>query len=411
MKKLTFTFTLVLCFAAGLAFGQKKALNVAKNEINSLKPNIEEARTAIKGALTNPETKDNPETWYVAGLLENKVFDIERAKEIVGQTPNEDVMYPALTEIYPYFVKADELDQVPDAKGRVKLKFRKDIKAIMVANRPYYINAGGYYYDKRDYQKAYENFRFYGDLPKLAWFEDDDKSFQTQPTDTNNIKIRYYAALAAAETPNPKAAIELYTEIKDLGWNENELYQRLAHEYSQQTDTVNLTEVLKQGFGKFPQEPFYILSLINININQGKVEEAIGYLEKAIVVSPNDAQLYDVLGLVYENTKKIDQAIQYIKKALEINPEFADALSHLGRLYYNSGIEARAAADNLTDTKAYNEAMKQVNEYLKQAIPYFEKAYQLNPKDNDAIFALRNIHYSLGNNDEYVKWDKLYTGE
>ncbi|GHV55884.1 hypothetical protein FACS1894182_01210 [Bacteroidia bacterium] len=409
MKKLTFTF--VLCFAVGLAFGQKKALNVAKNEVKSLKPNIEEARTAIQGALKDAETMNDAETWYVAGMVENKAFDTERAKEILGQAANEGVMYPALIKIYPYFAKANELDQLPDAKGKVKSKFQKDIKAIMIANRPYYINAGSYFYEKGDYQKAYENFRFYGDMPKLPPFEGDVKSFPTQANDTNDIKIRYYAALAATSIPNADAAIELFNEIKDLGWSENEIYQRLASEYSQKEDTVHFVDVLKQGVNKFPQEPYYILNLINVNINQGKSDDAINYLQKAISVSPNDAQLYDVLGLVYENIKQPDNAILNIKKALEINPDYAEALSHLGRIYYNSGIEARATADNISDTKLYNEARKKVDNLFNEAIPYFEKAYQLNPKDNDAVFALRNIYYSLGNIPAYEKWDKVYIGE
>jgi tetratricopeptide (TPR) repeat protein len=117
------------------------------------------------------------------------------------------------------------------------------------------------------------------------------------------------------------------------------------------------------------------------------------------------------LGLVYENIKETEKAIESIKKALAINPEYAEALSHLGRLYYNSGIEARGVADNIIDTKLYNEARKKVDNLFKEAIPYFEKAYQLNPQDNDAVFALRNIYYSLGNNAAYEKWDKIYMGQ
>ena len=409
MKKLTLTF--VLCFMVVLAFGQKKALNVTKNEIKAAKPNIEDAKTAIQGALKHPETMDDAETWYVAGLLENKIFDLERAKEILGQKPNDDVMYPALDRIYPYFLKSSELDQIPDAKGKVKLKFVKDIRAIMLANRPYYINAGNYFYEKENYQKAYEVWRFYGDMPTSPIFEGDDKSFKVQLNDTSDIQIRYYAAVCAALIPNSDAAIELYNEIKDLGWKENEIYQRLAIEYTQKEDTVAYIELLKQGVLKFPQEPYYLLNLVNVNISQGQSDEAIDYLQKAIAVSPDEPQLYDVLGLIYESIKDIDKAIESIKKAVEINPDYADALSHLGRLYYNSGIEARAEADNISDSKLYNEARKKVDDLYREAIPYFEKSYQLNSDDKDAVFALRNIYYSLGNNAEYEKWDKLYMGD
>ena len=411
MKKLT--LTLVLCFMVVLAFGQKKALNTAKNEIKAAKPNIEDAKTAVQSALKNPETMNDAETWYVAGLLENKIFDLERAKEILGQKSNDDVMYPALDRIYPYFLKAIELDQIPDAKGKVKLKFTKDIRAIMTANRPYYINAGNYFYEKENYQKAYETWRFYGDMPKTPIFEGDEKSIKVQLTDTNDIQIRYYAAICAIAIPNSDAAIELLNEIKDLGWKENEMYQRLANEFAQKEDTAGFVEILRQGVVKFPQEPWYLLSLVNVNINQERSDEAIDYLQKAIAVSPNDPQLHDVLGLIYESIKDIDKAIENIKKALEINPDYPEALSHMGRLYYNSGIEARAEADNSSDPKLYNEARAKVDDLYKKAIPYLERAYQLNSDDSDAVFALRNIYYSLGKDfqDEFEKWEKIFMGE
>jgi tetratricopeptide (TPR) repeat protein len=188
-------------------------------------------------------------------------------------------------------------------------------------------------------------------------------------------------------------------------------YKQLANEYYLKGDTVGFVKILEQGTVKFPKESYFILNMINININKGEIPQAINYLQKAIANSPDDAQLYDVLGLVYENNKEIDQAIVNIKKSLEINPDFADALSHLGRIYYNLGIESRAIADNISNVDAYNTEIEKVTNYFKEAIPYFEKAYVINSKDSDAVFALRNIYYSLGNNAEYEKWDKIYLGE
>jgi tetratricopeptide (TPR) repeat protein len=403
--------TLVLCLLAGVTFAQKKAISAAKSEIKGSNPDIEEARKIIKEALENPETANEAEAWYVAGLVENKQFDTERLKEVVNIAPNEDVMYPALIAIFPYFAKADELDQLPDEKGKVKLKYRKDIKSIIMVNRPYYINAGAYFYDKKDYKKAYENFRFYGDMAKLPMFAGDESKFEKLASDTNAIKYRYYAALAASLIPDHDAAIEIYNEIKDMGFNEDDIYKQLASEYHQKGDADNFVKVLEQGVVKFPKEPYFILNLINISIGKGQIEEAAAYLKKAIQETPDDAQLYDVLGQVYENSNQIDLAIENIKKALEINPDYADALSHLGRLYYNMGVTARGIADNnIKDTKLYNQEMEKVNSYFKEAIPYFEKAYKLNPNDSDAVFALRNIYYNWGNNEEYTKWDAIYLG-
>ena len=82
-------------------------------------------------------------------------------KQVLGQQPDEPVMYEALGSILPYFEKAYELDQLPNEKGKIKPKFTKDIKGILGANHVYYINGGAYYFDQKDYNKAYDFFEQY----------------------------------------------------------------------------------------------------------------------------------------------------------------------------------------------------------------------------------------------------------
>ena len=130
--------TVALCVAASVSFAQKKAVNEAQSIAKGSTPDFSEARTLIKGALENPETKDDAKTWYVAGFIEDQQFSNERTKQVLGQQPDEPVMYEALGSILPYFEKAYELDQLPNEKGKVKPKFTKDIKGILGANHVYY---------------------------------------------------------------------------------------------------------------------------------------------------------------------------------------------------------------------------------------------------------------------------------
>ena len=125
--------TVALCVAASASFAQKKVVSEAQSIAKGSNADFGEARTLIKGALENPETKDDAKTWYVAGFIEDQQFNAERAKQILGQQPNEPVMYEALYGILPYFQKAYELDQLPNEKGKVKPKYTKDIKSILSA--------------------------------------------------------------------------------------------------------------------------------------------------------------------------------------------------------------------------------------------------------------------------------------
>ena len=109
MKKVL--FTLALCVAATASFAQKKAVSEAQSIAKGQNPDFGEARTLIKGALENAETKDDAKTWFVAGQIEDQQFSNERTKQVLGQQPNEPVMYDALYAILPYFEKAVVLDQ------------------------------------------------------------------------------------------------------------------------------------------------------------------------------------------------------------------------------------------------------------------------------------------------------------
>ena len=406
MKRLVFTLamSLIVC----VSFGQKKAVSSAKNEIKGGAPNFEEARKLIKEAQVNQETEAQAETWFVAGQIENKQLDTENMKEILGQDPNRTIMYTALSNIYPYFEKAYELDQLPDEKGKVKPKFTKDIRSLMKANRVHYFNAGVYYYDNKDYQQAYDNFKMYGDISTLPMMSRED--FPQNANDSTEMQVRFYAGMAASLIPNHDDAIAIYSELKDKGYADAELYQRLVYEYEQVSDSVSLVNILKEGMVKFPENDFFLLNLINININTENTSQAIIYLNEAIAKNPANAQLYDVLGQVYEIEKNYDKAFENLKKALEIDPNNADYLSHTGKVYYNLGVETRGNADNIAEKQQYEQEFQKAQSYFKEAIPYFEKAYELNPDDSNAIFALRSIYYNLGMGEEFDKMDAIYNG-
>ncbi|MCD7914096.1 MAG: hypothetical protein LUG96_01740 [Tannerellaceae bacterium] len=388
--------TVALCVAASASFAQKKAVNDAQNSAKS--NNFDEARALIKGALENPESKDDAKTWYVAGFIEDQQFSTERTKQVLGQEPNEPVMYEALINILPYFVKAYDLDQLPNEKGKVKPRFAKDIKNTLSANHVYYINGGAYYFDERDYKKAYEFFDQYLQISNLPMF----KGEPTAERDSNFMTVQFYAAVAATQMENPQLAIAALERAKETGFRGNDVYQYLAYEYEQLQDNENLERTLKEGMAKYPEEKYYLMSLINNYIYADKNEEALQYLNTAIAQEPNNAQLYDVMGRVYESgLKDYDNAETYFAKALELDPNYTDAMSNLGRIYYNQAVNKLGDANMISDAKQYQEESAKAKEYFRKALPYFEKAHQLNPDDTEPMTALRSIYYNLNMNDEF----------
>ena len=389
-------FTVALCLVASASFAQKKAVKEAQSIVKGTAPNFDEARTLIKGAMENPETKDMAETWYAAGFIEDQQFSNERTKQILGQQPNEQVMYSALGSTLPYFLKSYELDQLPNEKGKVKPKFTKKIKDILSTNHVYYINGGAYYFDQKDYQKAYDFFQQYLQISDLPMFQGE----KVAERDSNFMTVQFYAAVAATQLNNRPLAIAALERAKGTDFRANDVYQYLCYEYEQAKDSVNLEKTLKEGMEKFPEEKYYLLSLINNYIYSNRNEQAIEYLNTAISKEPNNAQLYDVMGRVYETgVKDAAKAEEYFKKALDLDPENADILSNLGRVYYNQAVNKQAEANSINDQQKYQEELSKAKALFEQAMPYFEKAHQINPEARDVMTALRGIYYNLNMGD------------
>ncbi|MDR2969577.1 MAG: tetratricopeptide repeat protein [Tannerellaceae bacterium] len=397
MKRVLF-LSIALCVAATGAFAQKKAVSQAQSIAKGDKADYAEARTLIKGALENQETKEDPKTWYVAGYVEDQQFSGERMKELLGQQPNQPVMYQALLNILPYMEKAYELDQLPDAKGRVRPKHLKDIKGILSANHIYYINAGAYYFDERDYKSAYNAFEQYIKISELPMFAGE----QTAAKDSNYMTVQFYCGVAATQVGDPQKAIAALNRAKGYAYRQSDTYEYLYMEYDQLKDTANMEAIAKEAFSLFPNDSRYVQYLINIYIYTNRNEDAIDYLNKIIASQPDNAQYYDVLGGVYESgLKDIENAEKNYAKALELNPDYVESLSNLGRIYYNQAISIQGDANMLTDNKKYQEELARAKSLFEKSRPYFEKAHQLKPEQREYLVALRGIYYNLDMGKEF----------
>lgn len=391
MKRLL--LTVALCVAASSAsFAQKKAVKEAQGIAKGDKADFTEARALIKGALENPETKDDAQAWYVAGFIEDQQFSAERTKQILGQQPNEPVMYEALGAILPYFKKAYELDQLPNEKGKIKPKYSKDIKSILGADHVYFFNGGAYYFDQKDYKKAYDFFNQYLEISELPMFE----GTQTAEKDSTFMTVQFYAAVAATQLQDSPIAIKALERAKSSDFRLNDVYQYLSYEYKQAGDSVNYVKTLEEGYAKFPNEEFFLMSLIDAYIQSSQNEKAISYLNTAIAQKPSDSQLYHALGIVYETgIKDYAKAEETFKKALEVNPESVESMSALGRIYYNQAVNKQGEANMINDSKKYQEELTIAKDLFKQALPYFQKAHEMKPSESEYMVALRGIYYNL----------------
>ena len=215
MKKVI--LAIILAVSVTGTYAQKKNVSKAKNKALMEVPDFKGAREDIKPALTDSITKKQALTWHVAGTIGYKENEAELKKQMLGQKFDADVKGKAIMESYEYFLKAYELDGLPDAKGKIKPKFQKDIKAKI---KEYYttqanlVAYGAHLFEKKDYPATVKVFDTYLGIPELPMMNGELKP------DSTYYMIKYYTAIASTNGDMNDKAIAYYEDLKDDGYEE-----------------------------------------------------------------------------------------------------------------------------------------------------------------------------------------------
>lgn len=403
MRKILF-ITMMAVLTSGSIFAQKSALKDAKRALG--RDDLNEARTLIKQAAEHPETATDPETWKVWGDIGNKAFDLQRTNAMLGKSSNDKVMYDGLMESYDPYVKADSLGELPDAKGKVKNKFRKDIAGILRANHPFYINGGVYYNEQGDYKKATDFFEIYWNIPSLPIFEGEKDAFVL---DSTFQTIKYYAIITAIQGEDHKRALGLLQRaakepfIENSAYKESDIYELMASEYIQLGDSAKFLEILYDGAEKFPSSNYFLPNLVNVFIREGNTDKAMEYLDKAIENTPqNSCDLNSVKGALLAEQKNYEAAEAEYRKALAQDPNCERALEAIAVNFILQAQDLKEKTALMSDRQQQMVNDKQTVELYQKALPSLEKYAELlkgreAPAHDieSALLKLRNVYYNL----------------
>ena len=320
MKKSIFLAALVLIGAS--CFAQKSNVSKARNLVDAETPDYAGARAAIKDALVNDETKDQANTWYVAGYVGYKEFDAINLNRQMGR--NIDVMQwgNAVQESIEYWNKAYELALIPtyDKKGKAKYDTRTP-KNILPKLQEYYIHqpliiAGFTAYESNDPSLAYDMFVAYCNMPEMQIIQDHPEEAVKMVRDTSYYTCLYYAGRFAYEAERFADAIATLERMNTEHANQNALRKEIIYAneyiyqiYLEQGDTVKAVESIKKSIDLFPEEPWFMQNLINLYINSGQEEKAIEYLDIAINREPNVGQYYNSKGSILARIGRFDESV------------------------------------------------------------------------------------------------------
>ena len=397
-------FSMVLLMAVSFAFAQEKNVKEAKSIAGEVKPDFAKAEQLINEALTNPETKDNAAPWDVAGYIQKRINEKEMENAYLRKPYDTLKVYNSVLNMYNYFVKCDELAQIPNEKGKIKNKYRSANSKTILAERPNLINGGIQYFNLNQNEEALKFFAAYVDAATLPMLEKEN----LLEKDTILPQVAYYATLAA-DRVGDKDAVMKYAQyaLKDKE-NGQFAMQLLTDAYKAKGDTAKWVEKLQEGIVKFPENQYFFANLVDYYSSSNQNDKAMQFANDMLAKDPNNKLYLYVKAYLYHNMKDYEKAIEFYKKTLDVDPTYAEACSNLGLVYL---LQAQDYADKApTDINDPNYATAQANikKFYEEAKPYYEKARELKPDQKDLwLQGLYRVYYNLNMGPEFEAIEKL----
>jgi tetratricopeptide (TPR) repeat protein len=281
-------------------------------------------------AIAHEKSKDLPAAWSTRALIASRISLIDTT-DIQNSIAKQQIATEAIA-------KAESLNVKKDKAVETDIKDAKDFVDNALANR------GMIAYKRKDYATAYTAF---------------NAMALKNPQDTSMF---VNAGLVARLSEKYPEAVASYRKAIDLGFKDSySLYSQIVDiTGTNLKDSAKYLEVLNEASAKYPDSTAFIGRITDYYTKKGDVAKSLEMLKKLSDKDPKNAVYQYYIGETYfkqaltlqesrnkidQKKKKeyddmstkmmanIDQALPYYKKALELDPKYADAVDKLKSIY------------------------------------------------------------------------------
>lgn len=347
----------------------------------------DKAREEIERVIADPKKADRADVWYLRGRIYQAILT-DPAPEVQALSPDA------------HRIAKDSFSRVIAMQGRRNSRYTNAVNSIQNVYS-FLFNKGVDAYTTADYEGAYDYF---------------NRALDIKPHDQT---ILSYVALAAQQCNMTDRVFEIYYKMVDLGTADEDTYSWLIYqEGTVRKDEEQMQQILRQARERFPENADFLKEEINMLVRQDAVDEAEKKLVEAIEKEPTNPLLYLNLAIIYDNKAVqssedkaqskvyLETAKTYYEKTLAIDPDHFVANYNLGVVYANFAKEYYDQVRKM-DIQTYYKTGAKIqthgDEIMIKGLPYLEKAYTINPDDQDVIVSLYQVYVQMGRKEDAEK--------
>jgi len=327
----------------------------------------------IEEAVNNDRAAGKEKTWRYRGNIYKNIV-LSEDEELRNQFPQ------ALSKAHDSYMKALEMGS----------NYEDVIQGGLQQLRVVAVNSGISDFSAQNYEAAIEKFKI-------------SKEIMSHFNVIDSLSI-YNTALSYEKMGKLDSALVKYQRAAEINYNVPTVYLLIANIQREQGNEDAAVETIKAARKKYPEDEGLLREELNYYLQNQMYAEAKERLNEAIDKNPEDKNLQYALGVVYDELDEDDKAIEAYKAALAIDSSYFDANFNLGILYYNNGVEIIQAAGEIppSEQKKYEAEVAKAKKLFSKAVPYLEKAKEMEPDDKNTLRSLMAI-YARTNQDAKYK--------
>ena len=380
-----------------IAWGQKKTMTQVKDYIKSGK-NLDKAEKLMTDLLNDSSSRGNEKVWLLLFESQRKQYDQGNEKLYLKEKYDTTALFLVGKRMFDTLEGLDSLDRLPDARGKVKLKYRDRSAELLNIYRPNLFNGGVFFMKKHDFSRAYDFFDTYINSAVKPMFA----RYQYAERDKRLPEAAYWASYCGYKLEKPQLTLRhTYQALKD-SVHLPYMLQYLAETYKLEKDTARYVQTLKDGFSKYPKFPFFFPRLIDYYSHIGAYDEAMKSCDEALQTDSVNTLFRYAKSSLLLTKGRYKQSFAISKALIAENDTLADAYLNAGLALFDQAVELDKKTQS--GSKKYN----QILELYRKAMPYLEKYRAMAPDQKDKwALPLYTIYLNLNMGKQFDEIDKL----